>query len=161
MWQPHAFALDGRLRLFLNAGATLSYNLSQGSIEYYIDNDTGRVEEFDYEWQTVRDNRFGYGLVVGLGAGLDLGRVEVMLEGRYYFGYSDIVKRKTIYLGTQFLRSPVDNINLSLGVAYHWNHSGSWSYSPAQRRAARAANLESLPSEIAEAVDVVSEIITE
>lgn len=147
MWQPHAFAFDGRLRLFLNAGATLSYNLSQGSIEYYINNDTKVVEEFDYEWQTVRDNQFTYGLVVGLGAGLNFSRIEVMAEARYYFGYSDIVKRKTIYLGTQFLRSPVDNINLSLGVAYRWNHSGSWSFSPAQRKAARAAGAEVLPSE--------------
>lgn len=161
MWQPHAFALDGRLRLFLNAGATLSYNLSQGSIEYYINNDTGKVEEFDYEWQTVRDNRFGYGLVVGLGAGLNFSRIEVMAEARYYFGYSDIVKRKTIYLGTQFLRSPVDNINFSLGVAYRWNHSGSWSHSPAQRRAARAAKLDTLPTELVEDIGEVAEIITE
>ncbi len=147
MWQPHAFLLQDRLRIFLNAGATLSYNLDAGSIEYYIDNETGGYEEFPYEWQTVRDNRWGYGLVVGLGAGWNFEKIEVMMEARYYFGYSDIVKRKTIYLGTQFLRSPLDNINFSLGVAYHWNHSGSWAKSPAQRKAARAAQLDPLPTE--------------
>ena len=146
MWQPHIFAFDGRLRLFLNAGATLSYNLDWGSQEYYIENETAIREEFDYEWQTVRDNRWGYGLVVGLGGGWSFEKIEVMMEARYYFGYSDIVKRKTIYLGTQFLRSPLDNINLSLGVAYHWNHSGSWALSPAQRRAAKAAQADILPS---------------
>lgn len=147
MWQPHMLMLDGDLRLFLNAGATLSYNLDVGSKEFYIDNETGEVEEFDYEWLTVRDNRFTYGLVVGLGAGMTFGNIEVMAEGRYYFGYSDIVKRKTIYLGTQFLRSPVDNITINVGVTYRWNHSGSWSWSPAQRKAHRAAKEEILPGE--------------
>lgn len=158
MWQPHVLLRDNRLRLFLNAGATLSYNLNLGSKEFYIDHGpdgrqdkdyfTGTREEFDYEWQSVRDNRWGYGLVVGLGGGWSFNNVEVMLEARYYFGYSDIVKRKTIYLGTQFLRSPLDNINLSLGVAYRWEHSGSWGFSPAKRRAHRAAQREAVPSEV-------------
>lgn len=147
MWQPHALLLDERLRIFLNAGTTLSYNLNCGSKEFYIENETGEiVDEYDYEWITVRDNRWAYGLVVGLGAGWRSGNIEVMFEGRYYFGYSDIVKRKTIYLGTQFLRSPLDNINFSLGVAYCWEHSGSWSFSPAKRKAVRSAQQEILPS---------------
>lgn len=158
MWQPHAFALDGRLRIFLNAGATLAYNLDWGSKEFYIDHgnegrqdddySTGFREEYDYEWLTYRDNRFAYGLVVGLGAGWNFQHIEVMLEARYYFGYSDIIKRKTINLETQFLRSPMDNINLSLGVAYHWEHKGRLALGPAQRKAARAAKEEILPTEV-------------
>ena len=100
------------------------------------------METYDYEFLTVRDNRFGYGLVVGLGGGWSFEKIEVMMEARYYFGYSDIIKRKTIYSGTQFLRSPLDNINLSVGVAYHWNHNGAWAKSPAQREAARKAKLD-------------------
>lgn len=147
MWQPHVLLNEDKVRLYLNAGATLSYNLDWGSKEYYFETATGElVDEYDYEWITVRDNRWAYGLVVGLGAGWRIvDNLEVMVEGRYYFGYSDIVKRKTIYLGTQFLRSPLDNINFSLGVAYTWGHSGSWSFSPAQRRAAKAAQMDSLP----------------
>jgi hypothetical protein len=140
MWQPHVLTLDDKLRLFLNAGVTASFNIN--SKEYYIDNETGEVETRDYKFMTVRDNRFGYGLVVGLGGGWSFDRFEVMMEGRYYFGYSDIIKRKTIYSGTQFLRSPLDNINLSIGVGYHWNHNGSWAKSPAQREAARKARLD-------------------
>lgn len=137
MWQPHVFLADEKIRLFLNAGATASFNLN--SMEYYIDNETGKVEEYEYEFQTVRDNRFMYGLVVGLGGGLNMGRWEVMTEFRYYFGYSDIVKRKTIYAGTQFLRSPLDNINLSIGIAYRWDHQGRWAKGALQRKADRAA----------------------
>ncbi|MBE6200685.1 MAG: hypothetical protein E7134_00655 [Rikenellaceae bacterium] len=140
MWQPHVFAFDERLRLYLNAGVTGSFNIS--STEYFIDSETGKVETFDYEFQTVRDNRWGYGLVVGLGGGWAFDKIEVLAEGRYYFGYSDIVKRKTIYSGTQFLRSPLDNINFSIGVAYHWNHSGAWAKGPMQRDAARKARLD-------------------
>ena len=148
MWQPHVLLADDRLRLYLNAGVTGSFNLN--STEFYIDNETGAVEEFDYEWMTVRDNRFAYGLVVGLGGGFSFGKWEIMSEFRYYFGYSDIVKRKTIYSGTQFLRSPLDNINLSIGVAYHWDHSGSWAWSPTQRAAARKAKeiAEELPENV-------------
>ena len=139
MWQPHVLLADERLRLYLNAGITGSFNID--STEFYIDNETGKIEEHPYEWMTVRDNRFAYGLCVGLGGGWSFGQWEIMSEFRYYFGYSDIVKRKTIYSGTQFLRSPLDNINLSFGVAYHWNHSGSWAWSPTQRAAARAAKI--------------------
>lgn len=137
MWQPHVFLANERARLYLNAGITGSFNID--SKEFYIDKQTGGYEEYDYEWMTVRDNRWAYGLVVGLGGGWSFGNVEIYSEFRYYFGYSDIVKRKTIYSGTQFLRSPLDNLNLSIGVAYHWEHSGSWSWSPAKRAAARKA----------------------
>lgn len=153
MWQPHVLLADDRLRLYLNAGITGSFNLD--STEFYIDNETGKIEEHDYEWMTVRDNRFAYGLVVGLGGGWSFGKWELMGEFRYYFGYSDITKRKTIYAGTQFLRSPIDNINLSLGVAYHWNHSGSWSWSPKQRTEARRAKAD------LEALANSHEVITE
>lgn len=139
MWQPHVLALDNRLRIFLNAGLTFSYNID--SKEYYIDKQTGTVETTDYEMQLVRDNSFGYGLCGGLGVGWSWNHLELMMEGRYYFGYSDIVKRKTVYSETQFLRSPLDNINVSIGIAYRWTPKSS-------RKPKVAADNNSAPTKI-------------
>ncbi len=63
VWQPHAYLARRRLRLYGEAGVTFSYNLSsEWEREYLVD---GRVEteKGDYTMRTVRDNRWGYGLV--------------------------------------------------------------------------------------------------
>ena len=44
-------------------------------------------------------------------------------EARYYYGYSDILKNKTKYQGNP-LRSPLDNINLSMAVYYRLSKEG-------------------------------------
>ncbi len=121
MWQPHVYMAQGRLLFFLNAGLTLQYNLS--SMESEKDLNTGVVTEKDYEMISVRDNRWGYGLCGGAGFGYNAGRLTFTAEGRYYFGYSDILKRKTLYEDNMFMRSPLDNIMVSFGVSYRMGKS--------------------------------------
>ena len=45
------------------------------------------------------------------------GKWELMLEGRYYFSYGDIMRNSAVYAGNP-VRSPLDNISLSLGFFY-------------------------------------------
>ena len=116
MWQPHFYMAQKRFLAFFNAGLTLQYNIS--SKEYLKDLTTGIETESDYEMLAVRDNRWGYGLCGGVGFGYNAGRVTILAEGRYYFGYSDILKRKTVYEDNFFMRSPLDNIMISFGMSY-------------------------------------------
>lgn len=120
IWQPHFFLFDHQMRIFIDLGINAQYNLS--SKEYYIDKTTGEVDEKSYEMTTTRDNRFGYGLCGGLGIGWNWSHWEIAVSGRYYFGYSDIVKPATVNPTTQFQRSPLDNIYAALNFSYHWGH---------------------------------------
>lgn len=118
IWQPHISMAQERLRLFLNLGVTFNYNLSS-TYHTYVTESGETVESGDYEMLLVRDNRWGYGLCGGLGAEVKIaGRVSLFVEGRYDFGYSDILKAQTKYPPNTFQRSPMDNITVSVGFFY-------------------------------------------
>lgn len=118
IWQPHITFAQDRLRLFLNLGVTFSYNLSS-TYRTYVTESKETIDEGVYDMLLVRDNRWGYGLCGGLGAEVKVaGRVSLFVEGRYDFGYSDILKAQTKYPPNTFQRSPMDNITLSVGAYY-------------------------------------------
>lgn len=140
IWQPHVYMAKNHIRLYLEAAFTLSYNFG-GDYEY---EDTG--EGGDYEWKTVRDNRFNYGLAGGGGFALLFGRYEVGVRARYYFGYGDILRNRNKYYDNATdgaenpfnltpIRSPLDNINLSVTLAYRFNKDGfdEWFFKPKKR----------------------------
>lgn len=115
-WQPNFLFFKEHLRVFINLGVVLSYNFdssySWSSEDYDID------ESGYYDMITVRDNRWGYGLAGGLGFNYRIkNRYEISVEGRYYYGYSDILKSTSKYEDNP-RRSPLDNINVSIGFNY-------------------------------------------
>ncbi len=123
MWQSHLYMFRQRLRLFLNAGVTFSHILS--SEERRVNYVTGTDERGEYHLMSIRDNRFGYGLVGGGGISWAFGRLEVFGEARYYIGYSDILKNRNKYSErTQPLRSPLDGIQFQAGIFYRVGKGG-------------------------------------
>lgn len=136
IWQPHISMAQERLRLFLNLGVTFNYNLSS-TYHTYVTESGETVDKGNYEMLLIRDNRWGYGLCGGLGAEVKLaGRVSLFVEGRYDFGYSDILKAETKYPPNIFQRSPMDNITVSLGLFYRLGGEDSGAM---RRRAAKVA----------------------
>lgn len=140
VWQPHAYLLRHRIRLYGEAGVTFSYDLSSTyEMEQLAD---GAVETVkgDYHYRTVRDNRWGYGLVAGGGAALLIRRFEINFRVRYYFGYSDVLRNRTKYSSTiegftaTPLRSPLDNLTLSIGLNYRFNKEGFEAWKPRRKR---------------------------
>ena len=130
VWQPHVYAANNHLRIYIEAAFVLSYNMS--SRYEYQDN---RYPTAPYEWKVPRDNRFGYGLAAGAGFSVLLGQVEFGLRARYNFGYSDILKNRNKYYSNTTdgyenpfyytpLRSPLDNINISITVGWRFNKRG-------------------------------------
>ncbi len=127
MWQPHFYLMNRRARLFLNLGMYVSYYLSQHEAQESIHG----IKEYayptfdrDYEMLSVRDNRIDFGLTGGLGFGVFFGRFEVLAEARYSFGYSDLMKPNSKYPLNGYNRTPVDMINVSVGLNYRLGRGG-------------------------------------
>jgi hypothetical protein len=133
IWQPHLYMANRHIRVFINAGIVLSYNLGVGesltTIKYDFDTEGERtINNYTtpYKMITARDNRWNYGICGGFGFGVLFGRWEVFAEGRYYFGMSDILRTKTKYpfneQGT--IRSELDNLFITVGVFFKLGKGG-------------------------------------
>lgn len=144
VWQPHIYLAKRHLRLYIEAAFTLSYNFG-GDYKYDDTGATGR-----YDWRAERDNRFNYGLAGGGGFALLFGRYEIGLRARYYFGYADLLRNRNKYYDNATdgpenpfaltpLRSPLDNLNFSITLAYRFNKDGftEWFYKPKKRNRAK------------------------
>ena len=140
VWQPHVYLAKRHIRLYLEAALTFSYNFG-GDYEYDDTQQTGK-----YDWRLERDNRWNYGLAGGGGFALLFGRYELGLRARYYFGYADLMRNMNKYYDNATdgaenpfritpMRSPLDNINFSVTLAYRFNKEGfkQWFYSPPKR----------------------------
>lgn len=135
VWQPHLY-VKKRVRIFLEAAVTFSYRFG-GNYENEIARDYDRVENWkgDYTYKTPRDNRWGYGLAGGGGVSVLVKQFEISARVRYYFGLGDVLRNRNKYAdnGTDGpenpfwatpLRSPLDNLMISVGVAYRFNKEG-------------------------------------
>jgi hypothetical protein len=116
IWQPHFNIMNNRMRIFLNLGVFAAYNFS--SKEEYVMRGEGVVYRKPYEMRIIRDNPLNFGLQGGLGVNVILGKIELAVEGRYYFSYGDILRTLAKYQPNNILRSPLDNFNISLGLFY-------------------------------------------
>ncbi len=132
VWQPYVYMFHNRMRVFLDAAITFSYNISStyenNLYASYGYNDG--MESGVYEMRTERDNFLNYGLAFGGGFYYIVDRFEFQASIRYYFGYSDILKNRQLYYTNTSdhsaenpfsytpMRSPIDNINLKFGVSY-------------------------------------------
>ncbi len=149
IWQPYVYMFRNHVRVFLDAAATFCYNTGgtydNDAFEEY---NMGGVYEGDYEMKTARDNRWGYGLMGGIGIAYIAGRFEIMARGRYYFGYSDILKNRNKYYNgsndgaenpfTYYTptRSPIDNITVNFGINYRLGKGDgfdSWKVKPPKK----------------------------
>lgn len=134
VWQPHVY-IKQRARIFLEAAATFSYRFSST-----YENEEARelgLEDWKgkYTYKTSRDNRWGYGLAFGGGFAVLIRQFEINVKARYYFGLGDILRNRNKYADngqdgpenpfwSTPLRSPLDNITISIGVAYRFNKEG-------------------------------------
>ncbi|MBO5875123.1 MAG: PorT family protein [Alistipes sp.] len=130
MWQPHFYLFKNHVRIYLEAGITLTCNLS-ATYKNEVTNTAG-----DYKFKQIRDNRFEYGLAGGGGIDFLVKRVEFGFRARYYFGYSDLMRNRNKYYDNVTdnknenpfyltpLRSPVDNLMISFRIGYRFNSLG-------------------------------------
>lgn len=95
------FNLGSRVRLVFNLGPQIGYQLSENIKENNVVLDPGFNEEaFGYpvQYTTATQNKFDWGIAAGGGFELRTGIGSFVLEGRYYYGLSDIYKnRKSDY----------------------------------------------------------------
>jgi len=145
VWQPHFYMARNRIRVYLEAAATFSYNLSS-TYENEAARESGDPDwKGDYTFKTARDNRWGYGLAGGGGVAVLIRQFELNFRVRYYFGFSDIVRNRNKYADNSMdgaenpfymtpLRAPLDNIYISIGLNYRFNKQGFESWKPRPKR---------------------------
>ncbi|MDE5706816.1 MAG: PorT family protein [Alistipes sp.] len=150
LWQPHVYLFRNRLRIFIDAAAYFSYNLSAT----YVNEPAMTIPEDQrtspargkYRFRNERDNRWGYGLAGGGGIAVLVDRLEFSIRARYYFGYSDLMRNRNKYANNATdgaenpfsqtpLRSPLDNLTVSVGIAYRFNRRGfaEWEHQRVKR----------------------------
>ena len=145
VWQPHFYMLRNHVRIYLEAAATFSYNISST-----YENEQARANgsagwKGDYPFKLARDNRWGYGLAGGGGIAFLIRRFELNFRVRYSFGYSDIVRNRNKYYDNNSdgaenpfwatpLRSPLDNLMISVGLNYRFNKQGFEAWKPRSKK---------------------------
>lgn len=145
VWQPHVYLLRNRVRVYLEAAATFSYNFSSTYENQYARAQGKEDWRGDYRFRLSRDNRWGYGLAGGGGIAFLIRQFELNFRARYYFGYSDILRNRTRYADNATdgsenpfwatpLRSPLDNLTISVGLSYRFNKEGFQSWKPRPKR---------------------------
>ena len=145
VWQPHVYLFNHRMRVYLEAAAYFSYNLSS-NYESEQARENGEPDwKGTYHLRNERDNRFGYGLAGGGGIAFLIKQFELNFRVRYYFGYSDIVRNRNKYADNATdgienpfyatpMRSPLDNLNVSVGLSYRFNKEGFQNWKPRPKR---------------------------
>lgn len=127
-WHNHFYVNKRRTRIFLNLGVYASYYLDAHERQERLPDGSQAPPggEFDrpYVFHAERDNRFDYGLAGGAGFSYLIDRFEVFLEGRYSFAYADLMKAPGKYPGNELSRTPVDMLNVSVGVYYRLGKGG-------------------------------------
>ena len=99
----------------------------------------------DYSLKLPRDSRWGYGLAGGGGIAFLIRRFEINVRARYYFGLSDVVRNRNKYADngidgsenpfwTTPMRSPLDNLTISVGLSYRFNKEGFSTWKPRPKR---------------------------
>lgn len=121
LWQPYFPLGKGSSRLYLSAGPYMSYTLDQGSTFKLYDKKEGTIiEQGTYIYDALRDNRFEYGIIGGLGLQFGWRAFAINAEFRYQINLSDAMKNVNKYPGNPS-RSPVDVMSVSVGVNYKLN----------------------------------------
>ena len=150
VWQPHFYLFRNHVRVYLEAAATFSYHLSS-TYENEEAKASGAADwKGDYSFKLPRDNRWGYGLAGGGGIALLIRRFEINVRARYYFGLSDIVRNRNKYADNGIdgsenpfwatpMRSPLDNLTVSVGLSYRFNKEGFSTWKPRPKREKRTA----------------------
>lgn len=149
VWAPHFYMIRNHVRVYLEAAATFSYNLSS-TYENAQAQASGNPDwKGTYPFKLPRDNRWGYGLAGGGGIAFLIGRMELNFRARYYFGYSDIVRNRNRYADNADdgpenpfwstpTRSPLDNLMISVGLSYRFNKEGFEAWKPRPKREKRS-----------------------
>jgi hypothetical protein len=86
------FDLGKRVRLIFNAGPQIGYNIGEKTLEKELVPPADEVDEDLYKryYNQKIQRRFDYGITGGLGFELRTGVGNFILDGRYYFGLSDV-----------------------------------------------------------------------
>ncbi|MDR0506699.1 MAG: PorT family protein [Dysgonamonadaceae bacterium] len=88
------FDLGKRTRLIFLAGPQIGYNLGEKILEKEIYHDEEIVAEEPKYYNRLVQRKLDYGILGGTGLELRTGIGNIIVDGRYYFGLSDIFNNR-------------------------------------------------------------------
>lgn len=118
LWQPYIPLFNRKAFIFFNVGPYASMILGS-SEEQLVSNTNGVLWSVPYDFNTVKDNRFEYGLLGGGGISVKAGRFEIFTEFRYVYGFGDLIKNSNKYPDSYYKESAMDQLNLTFGLYYN------------------------------------------
>lgn len=123
MWHARYDMDKERFSVFINLGPYISYDIS--STEHWEGNNEpgsrweARTQKYTYN--TLVDNRIGYGIIGGGGISYLIGgRILISVEARYRFGLSDVYRNPNKYPKSQYNQSQVSQYRVTGGLAYRF-----------------------------------------
>ncbi len=122
LWQPHFYFFNRKVSVFANAGPYVAMFTEFGPVET-VSKREGVLESIPYTFNSLRDNRFEYGLTFGGGASVLFGRWEALVDFRWDYGLSDVFKNFRKYDGGP-MRSSTDQMNVNVGLLYRLGRRG-------------------------------------
>lgn len=123
MWHARYDMDKERLSVFINLGPYISYDISSTESWKgdYIVGSTWETRSQKYEYNPLRDNQFGYGIIGGGGVSyLIAGRILLSVEARYRFGLNDIFRNPMNYPKSKYNESQVSQYRISGGLSYRF-----------------------------------------
>lgn len=123
MWHARFDMDKERFSVFINLGPYVSYDIS--SSEHWAgDNKAGSRWENrsrKYTYNTLVDNRIGYGIIGGGGISYLIGgRILLSVEARYRFGLSDVYRNPNKYPKSEYNQSQVSQYRVTAGISYRF-----------------------------------------
>ncbi len=123
LWRPYyTFSKDNGI-IYGLLGPYVYYDISS-DWEYKdkADSESSFNRKGKWEYDSLRDNRFGVGVIAGLGFGWNVAkRLRLMIEARYTFGFTNVLKPAGVYQGNPVL-SGTSQLNMSVNIVYSFKN---------------------------------------
>ena len=120
----------------VNIGVTMSYMLNS----YHGTDTLGVYVLYKYDLNVLRDNRFDYGLMGGVGVGYDFKFGTLQVEARYHYGFGDLYYYN--FQGNP-TRSPARVQNISFTYLYNLTSLfDKFTHSKQEENSRKAPNLK-------------------
>lgn len=122
LWKPnYSFAKD-RANLYAVLGPYLFYDVSS-KVKQVESKDPKSTfnKEYDWEYNSLRDNRLGYGVIAGIGFGYNISKsIQISAEFRYIYGFSSVFRPAGKYVGNP-VQSTTSQMTASIGLYYKFH----------------------------------------
>ena len=124
LWRPYYNFSKDRGIVYAVIGTYVYYDISS-DIEYkdLTDPTSSFNSKNVWEYDSLRDNRLGVGVLAGVGFGWNIFKqLQLSAEFRYAYGFSNVFRPAAQYEGNP-VQSTTSKMTVSMSLTYHFNNN--------------------------------------